>query len=50
MRMLAYGAPCDTKYDYLRMYESIAIEFMYQFSKAVVIMFRSQYFRVFNEA
>ncbi|KAK1660618.1 hypothetical protein QYE76_048777 [Lolium multiflorum] len=45
MRMLAHGAPADTQDDYLRMSESIAIECMYKFCRAVVGMFGKYYLR-----
>jgi hypothetical protein len=43
MRMLAYGAPADSKDDYLHMSESTAIECMYKFYQAVVGHFGKYY-------
>jgi hypothetical protein len=50
MRMLAYGAPADAHDDYLRMSESIAIECMYKFCRAVVGHFGKYYLRGPTEA
>ena len=44
MRMLAYGAPGDIQDDY-RMSESTAIQEMYRFCRAVVVVFGPQYLR-----
>jgi hypothetical protein len=49
LRMLAYGAPGDSQDDYIRMAESMAIECMSRFCRAVVSVFRSDYLRTSNE-
>jgi hypothetical protein len=45
MMMFAYGAPVDAHDDYLRMSESIAIECMYKFCRAVEGHFGKYYLR-----
>ena len=45
MRMLAYGAPADIQEDYGRMAESITIECLYKFCRAMVAVFGPQYLR-----
>jgi hypothetical protein len=45
MRMLAYGAPGDSTDDYLRMPESTAFDFFYQFCMAVIAVFGDIYLR-----
>jgi len=46
--MLAYEAPGDQQEDYARMAESIALECMYKFCRAVVGCFGGQYLRAPN--
>ena len=50
MRLLAYGAPGDSKDEYLCMSESTTIESMYRFFKAVVGVFGKYYLRGPNAA
>jgi hypothetical protein len=49
LRMLAYGAPGDAKDDYIRMVESMAMECMSRFCRAVVSVFGSDYLTTPNE-
>jgi hypothetical protein len=45
MRMLAYGAPGDSTDHYLRMAESTAFDYFYQFCRAVIAVFGDTYLR-----
>jgi hypothetical protein len=47
--MLAYGAPGDSHDDYIRIVESMAMECMPRFYRAVVSVFGSDYLRTPNE-
>jgi hypothetical protein len=47
--MLAYRAPGDAHDDYIRMAESMAMEYMSRFCRAVVSVFGSDYLRTPNE-
>jgi hypothetical protein len=49
LRMLAYGALGDAQDDYIRMAESMAMECMSRFCRAVVSVFGSDYLRTPNE-
>jgi hypothetical protein len=49
LRMLAYGAPGDSQDDYIRMVESMAIECMSRFYRAVVSVFGLDYVRTPHE-
>ena len=48
MRMLAYGTPGDEQDDYARMAESIALDCLYRFCRAIVGCFGKQYLRAPN--
>ena len=43
--MLAYGSPGDIQEDYARMAESITLECLYKFCRAMVGVFGGQYLR-----
>src|SRR3954470_21811758 len=45
MRLLAYGAPADAADDYLRIAESIALDCLYRFCRAVIAVFGEEYLR-----
>ncbi|XP_010233156.1 uncharacterized protein LOC100845782 [Brachypodium distachyon] len=45
LRLLAYGIPADTQDDYLRMAESMTIDCMYRFCRAIVAVFGEHYLR-----
>ncbi|XP_071676932.1 uncharacterized protein [Lolium perenne] len=45
MRLLAYGAPIDTVDDYMCIAESIAIDCLYKFCRAIIAVFREIYLR-----
>jgi hypothetical protein len=45
LRMLTHGAPADTQDDYMHMFESTALESMYRFCRAVVVVFGELYLR-----
>jgi hypothetical protein len=47
--MLAYGAPDDSKDDYIGMAESTAMEYMSRFCRAVVSVFGLNYMRKTKE-
>jgi hypothetical protein len=49
LRMLAYGAPGDSRDDYIRMAESTAMECMSRFCRPVVSVFGSDYLRTPNK-
>jgi hypothetical protein len=49
LRMLAYGAPGDAQDDYIRMAESMVMECMSRFCRAVMLVFGSDYLRTPNE-
>ncbi|XP_071683492.1 uncharacterized protein [Lolium perenne] len=48
LRMLAYGILGDTQDDYLRMTESIAIDCMHMFCRAIVVIFGKNYLHTLN--
>jgi hypothetical protein len=45
LRMFAYGAPGNAQYDYICMVDSMTMECMYRFCKAVVEVFGPTYLR-----
>jgi hypothetical protein len=49
LRIVAYGALGDAQDDYIRMAESIDMECMYRFRRAVVSVFGPDYMRTPNE-
>jgi hypothetical protein len=49
LRMFAYGGPGDAHDDYICMDESTAMECMYRFCRAVVVVFGPRYMRTPNE-
>ena len=50
IRCLAYGVPADSLDDYLRMFETTAVEATFRFCKALVAVFGPVYQRSPNEA
>jgi hypothetical protein len=45
MRLLSYGAPVDSVDDYLHIAESIAIDCLYKFCRAIIAVFGDLYLR-----